>query len=96
MKDNKQWHCKIKYSYTNLTLDIKGAKPKITKASIKLCFDSEPSNYDIERKVVRWVEGLDREIDFAQLKFEEILSWRRLKVVKAASDSQLEEMGYFI
>ena len=50
----------------------------------------------IETKVIRWVEGLDREIDFAKLKFEEILSWRRLKVVKAASDGQLEEMGYFI
>jgi|TARA_B110000305_G_C19046131_1_gene450529 hypothetical protein len=95
MKDNK-WHCKIKYSYTNLTLDIKGAKSTLLKSSIKLCFDNEPSNYEIETKVIRWVEGLDREIDFAKLKFEEILSWRRLKVVKAASDGQLEEMGYFI
>ena len=58
--------------------------------------DNEPSNYEIETKVIRWVEGLDREIDFAKLEYKEILSWRRLKVVKAASDSQLKEMGYFI
>jgi hypothetical protein len=95
MKDNK-WHCKIKYSYTNLTLNIKGAKPSVLEASIKLCFDYEPSDYEIERKVIRWVEGLDREIDFAKLEFQEILSWRRLKVVKAVSDHELKEMGYFI
>lgn len=95
MNDHK-WHCKIKYSYTNTTLGVKGAKPTVKKASIKLCFDNEPSDYEIEKKVTRWVEGLDREIDFAKLEFEEVLSWRRLKVVKTVSDSELEEMGYFI
>jgi hypothetical protein len=42
------------------------------------------------------VDDLDREIDEARLQFDEVLSWRRLKVVKACSQSELEELGYFM
>ena len=66
------------------------------KSTFKYCFDDEPSDYDIEHVVSRWVDDLDREIDFARLEFEEVLSWRRLKVVKACSESELQEMGYFM
>jgi|GEM_PF-1089727 len=91
----RQWHCLIKFSYIS-EVDVRGAKPSRKKSTFKYCFDDEPSDYDIEHVVSRWVDDLDREIDFARLEFEEVLSWRRLKVVKACSESELQEMGYFM
>lgn len=91
----RQWHCLIKFSYIQ-EVDVRGAKPSRVKSTFKYCFDDEPSDYDIERVVSRWVDDLDREIDEARLQFDEVLSWRRLKVVKACSQSELEELGYFM
>ena len=91
----RQWHCLIKFSYIQ-EVDVRGAKPSRVKSTFKYCFDDEPSDYDIERVVSRWVDDLDREIDEARLQFDEVLSWRRLKVVKACSQSELEELGYFV
>ncbi|MDB0010925.1 hypothetical protein N9D78_00940 [Flavobacteriales bacterium] len=91
----RQWHCLIKFSYIQ-EVDVRGAKPSRVKSTFKYCFDDEPSDYDIERVVTRWVDDLDREIDEARLQFDELLSWRRLKVVKACSQSELEELGYFM
>ena len=91
----RQWHCLIKFSYIQ-EVDVRGAKPSRVKSTFKYCFDDEPSDYDIELVVSRWVDDLDREIDEARLQFDEVLSWRRLKVVKACSQSELEELGYFI
>ena len=91
----RQWHCLIKFSYIQ-EVDVRGAKPSRVKTTFKYCFDDEPSDYDIERVVSRWVDDLDREIDEARLQFDEVLSWRRLKVVKACSQSELEELGYFM
>ena len=91
----RQWHCLIKFSYIQ-EVDVRGAKPSRVKSTFKYCFDDEPSDYDIERVVSRWVDDLDREIDMARLQFDEVLSWRRLKVVKACSQSELQELGYFI
>ena len=91
----RQWHCLIKFSYTQ-EVDVRGAKPSRVKSTFKYCFDDEPSDYDIERVVSRWVDDLDREIDEARLQFDEVLSWRRLKVVKACSQSELEVLGYFV
>jgi hypothetical protein len=91
----RQWHCLIKFSYIQ-EVDVRGAKPSRVKSTFKYCFDDEPSDYDIERVVSRWVDDLDREIDEARLQFDELLSWRRLKVVKACSQSELEELGYFM
>ena len=91
----RQWHCLIKFSYLQ-EVDVRGAKPSRVKSTFKYCFDDEPSDYDIERVVSRWVDDLDREIDEARLQFDEVLSWRRLKVVKACSQSELEELGYFM
>ena len=91
----RQWHCLIKFSYLQ-EVDVRGAKPSRVKSTFKYCFDDEPSDYDIERVVSRWVDDLDREIDEARLQFDEVLSWRRLKVVKACSQSELEELGYFV
>ena len=91
----RQWHCLIKFSYIQ-EVDVRGAKPSRVKSTFKYCFDDEPSDYDIERVVSRWVDDLDRKIDEARLQFDEVLSWRRLKVVKACSQSELEELGYFV
>lgn len=91
----RQWHCLIKFSYIQ-EVDVRGAKPSRVKSTFKYCFDDEPSDYDIERVVSRWVDDLDRKIDEARLQFDEVLSWRRLKVVKACSQSELEELGYFM
>jgi DNA-binding IscR family transcriptional regulator len=91
----RQWHCLIKFSYVQ-DVNVRGAKPSSKKSTFKYCFDDEPSDYDIESVVSRWVDDLDREIDEARLEFEEVLSWRRLKVVKACSQSELQELGYFM
>jgi hypothetical protein len=86
---------KVNYTYTSENRDFSDIKKSIVKASIKLAFTEEPSEYEIERKVKEWVDQLQRngmdELGFT-IEFDSIVKIKKLKVTKGLKDIDLSNL----
>lgn len=99
METDNSYNYKVFFTWKKSFPKIKGSKEKIAKQNIKVAFESEPSEYDLERKVKDYIDSMERfmsDLDI-RLEFNEIFKVQKLKVVKGSKDNagDIDELSDF-